>query len=43
MVFWRYFLAEGEVLTPQAEVIKLADIKMFKRAAVLDCYDVPPI
>lgn len=27
MVFWRYFLAESEVLTPQAEVVKLADIK----------------
>ncbi len=27
MVFWRYFLVEGEVVTPQAEVVKLADIE----------------
>ena len=26
LVFWRYFLAEGEVATPQAEVIQLADL-----------------
>ncbi len=27
MVFWRYFLAAGEVVTPQTEVLKFADIK----------------
>jgi hypothetical protein len=26
MVFWRYFLVEGEVDTPQAKVVKLADL-----------------
>ncbi len=26
MVFWRFFLVEGEVVTPQAEVVKLADL-----------------
>ena len=26
MVFWRYFLAEGEVEKPQTEVIQLADL-----------------
>lgn len=26
MVFWRFFLAEGEVETPQAEVVKFADL-----------------
>jgi hypothetical protein len=27
MVFWRFFLMEGEAETPQAMVVKLADIK----------------
>jgi len=27
LVFWRFFLATGEVETPQAEVVKLADLK----------------
>jgi hypothetical protein len=27
LVFWRFFLVEGEVETPQAEVVKLADIR----------------
>jgi hypothetical protein len=26
MVFWRFFLVEGEVETPQATVVKLADL-----------------
>lgn len=26
MVFWRFFLVEGEVVTPQTEVVKLADL-----------------
>lgn len=26
MVFWRYFLPEGEIETPQAKVVKLADL-----------------
>lgn len=26
MVFWRYFLPEGEIATPQAEVVELADL-----------------
>jgi hypothetical protein len=26
MVFWRYFLPEGEIATPQAKVVKLADL-----------------
>jgi len=27
LVFWRFFLVEGDVDTPQAEVVKLADIR----------------
>lgn len=27
MVFWRFFLVEGEVETPTAEVVKLADVR----------------
>jgi hypothetical protein len=27
LVFWRFFLVEGDVETPQAEVVKLADIR----------------
>jgi hypothetical protein len=27
LVFWRFFLAEGEVETPQTEVVKLADLE----------------
>ena len=27
MVFWRFFLPEGEVETPQATVVKLADVR----------------
>lgn len=27
MMFWRFFLAEGEVTTPTAEVVKFADLK----------------
>lgn len=27
MVFWRFFLAEGDVETPASEVVKLADLK----------------
>lgn len=26
LVFWRFFLVEGKVETPQAEVVKLVDI-----------------
>ncbi len=26
MVFWRFFLVTGEVETPQASVVKLADL-----------------
>ena len=26
MVFWRYFLPEGEIETPQAKMVKLADL-----------------
>jgi hypothetical protein len=25
-VFWRYFLPVGEIVTPQAEVVKFADV-----------------
>jgi hypothetical protein len=25
-VFWRYFLPEGEIETPRAEVVKFADL-----------------
>jgi len=27
LVFWRFFLVDGDVDTPQAEVVKLADIR----------------
>jgi hypothetical protein len=28
MVFWRFFLMSGEVETPQATVVKLADLSV---------------
>ena len=27
MVFWRFFLPEGDVDTPKADVVKLADLR----------------
>ncbi len=27
-VFWRFFLPEGDIETPQAEVVKLADVRV---------------
>jgi hypothetical protein len=27
MVFWRFFLPEGEIVTPQATVVKIADLR----------------
>ena len=28
MMFWRFFLPEGDVETPQATVLKFADVKL---------------